>query len=632
MTRDGISLKTMTFWRVSFCSIVCTAAMLAIPAHARLPDVDSANVTLHFEAESLSHSHKDGDAVRKWTATVGPDAVAELDTRAPTFTTNWAPTKLPGITFDGERDPLLADRLVIGEGGETGIQAQAMFAVLKMNATGSWEQHIFGKDNAKVFGVRRGELFVVDQPPGTPFRDTTKIHVVSWVRDSPIHVDGRAWSGHTVRDMTFSNLSLIGDEQRSPPGNPGPDMTFGELIAFGEKILSATDRATIENYLMKKYGVTASPDSDPGPEYAPGITLVDRQRNTTLLQGYDYSKYPAAITGFNGQDLQRIGTVTWHRAERVRVGPRGSYKAGMTQLPDGTLVLAACRSNNKRGPLQGFLIDVYASSDEGMTWAKVNKTRLYGKEPSLTALPNGSLVLTVQDFGPGSTKDKVVISRSGDGGVTWQTGHLPGRAYPRNIILEADGSLLMIRGGKGMDSPHLQLCRSQNGGETWDISEGVINWTYQPYSEVSSMRHQSGRLIAVLRTLLPGAAIKDAHGYGVGMVTHSIDDGKTWSKPQVITNNAEVHVYLTQLRDGRILATYTNYHLPFGTYAIVSSDGGHTWDRDHPIQLAVSALNQSGWPVTLQLADDSLITAYATTAYLHQTRKFATEVVRWKMP
>ena len=51
-----------------------------------------------------------------------------------------------------------------------------------------------------------------------------------------------------------------------------------------------------------------------------------------------------------------------------------------------------------------------------MTWAKVNKTRLYGKEPSLTALPNGSLVLTVQDFGPGSTKDKVVISRSGDGG------------------------------------------------------------------------------------------------------------------------------------------------------------------------------------------------------------------------
>ena len=110
------------------------------------------------------------------------------------------------------------------------------------------------------------------------------------------------------------------------------------------------------------------------------------------------------------------------------------------------------------------------------------------------------------------------------------------------------------------------------------------------------------------------------------------NDGKTWSKPQVITNNAEVHVYLTQLRDGRILATYTNYHLPFGTYAIVSSDGGHTWDRDHPIQLAVSALNQSGWPVTLQLADDSLITAYATTAYLHQTRKFATEVVRWKMP
>lgn len=385
-------------------------------------------------------------------------------------------------------------------------------------------------------------------------------------------------------------------------------------------------------WLVSLFAGFAAQPQETAQEPPVGRTESDRQRNATLLRGYDYSKYPGAITGYNGQDLQRIGFVSWQHAERIRVGPRGSYKAGMTQLPNGKLILAACRDNNEKGARRGFLIDVYDSGDEGRTWEKVNKTRLYGKEPSLTALPDGSVVLTAQDFRPGSTRDKVVISRSLDTGVTWETSYLPGRAYPRNLIVEADGSLLMIRGGKGMDSPHLQLCRSQNGGKTWDISEGIIDWEYQPYSEVASLRHKTGRLIAVLRTLLPGAAVKDAHGFGVGMVTHSIDDGKTWSKPQVITNNAEVHVYLTQLNDGRILATYSNYHLPFGTFAIISTDGGQTWDREHPIQLAVSALNQSGWPVTLQLADNTLITAYALTAYLHQDVKFVTEVVRWKLP
>ena len=70
-----------------------------------------------------------------------------------------------------------------------------------------------------------------------------------------------------------------------------------------------------------------------------------------------------------------------------------------------------------------------------------------------------------------------------------------------------------------------------------------------------------------------------------------------------------------------------------GVYAIVSNDGGRTWDEDRPIQLALSALNEVGWPVTLQLDDGSLLTAYALTAYLKQPRDmFVTETVRWQLP
>ena len=118
----------------------------------------------------------------------------------------------------------------------------------------------------------------------------------------------------------------------------------------------------------------------------------------------------------------------------------------MAELPDGTLVLAACRDNYKKDRAKrGFSIEVYESSAEGLTWTEIGESPLFGKEPSLTALPDGSLVLTAQDYGPGATHDRIPISRSSDGGRTWQTIELMGPDYPRNMIVEPDGSLLFVR-------------------------------------------------------------------------------------------------------------------------------------------------------------------------------------------
>ena len=102
-----------------------------------------------------------------------------------------------------------------------------------------------------------------------------------------------------------------------------------------------------------------------------------------------------------------------------------------------------------------------------------------------------------------------------------------------------------------------------------------------------------------------------------------------------MTNTAEVQVHLTKLHDGRILATYSNYHLPWGTYAIVSTDGGKSWDLEHPIQLSLSAGYLVGWAVTLQLPDGSLITSCTATTYYQQppeqtsSARNTCEVVRW---
>ncbi|MFH0962613.1 MAG: sialidase family protein [Planctomycetota bacterium] len=383
-----------------------------------------------------------------------------------------------------------------------------------------------------------------------------------------------------------------------------------------------------------------SPDapkhSDPPP---PGKTPEDRRRNAALLADYDYPLYPTALTGYSGQDLQRIASLEWLPACRTRVGPRGNYKAGLARQDDGTLVIAVCRNNNEEDPAKRrFGIFVYSSADTGLTWREIGKTALFGKEPSLTVLPDRSLVMTAQGgyFGPGADHDHQPVYRSEDGGVTWQTFPVKGRDYVRNLIVEDDGTLTMIRAlrsdweGKGGGSPNLEVARSTDGGKSWTADEGLVDWDYPGFGEVSSIRLPDGRLLAALRRQIPGTV---GEGFEDTVITESNDNGKTWARPWQLLPCAEVHAFLTPLHNGTILATYSSYHNPWGVFAVASSDSGRTWDLDRPFQLALSASFYVGWGATLQLPDDSLLTSYASTSYWKQEPdKFTCEVVRWHLP
>jgi hypothetical protein len=364
-----------------------------------------------------------------------------------------------------------------------------------------------------------------------------------------------------------------------------------------------------------------------------GKTVEDQKRNAALLSGYDYGKYVESLTGYTGQDRQRIAFLEYKHAVRTRVGPRGNYKGAVAALPDGKLVLATCRRDKPDSP--AFSIHVYQSADQGLTWEEIGKTPLAGKESSLTALSDGSLLLTSQNA---ADMTKMNMARSSDGGRTWQTSTLPGNDYPRNVIVEPDGSVLMIRAkaptwlpGSGKGSPNLELCRSRDGGRTWQFSTGLVAWQETRFGEVSSRRLKDGRLLATLRYEIPGT---QGEGFETTLLTESSDNGRHWSKPQPMLATAEVHAYLTELANGRIMATYSNYHMPWGVYAVLSKDGGKTWDREHPIELALSAGFSVGWPVTVQLADGSLLTSYAAEAYYRDPppSNVVTEVVRWELP
>ena len=141
-------------------------------------------------------------------------------------------------------------------------------------------------------------------------------------------------------------------------------------------------------------------------------------------------------------------------------------------------------------------------------------------------------------------------------------------------------------------------------------------------------RLADGKLLAALRRDILN------EGFEVTVVTRSDDNGETWSRPAPLTRTGEVHCYLTKLSDGRILATYANYHLPYGVCAIVSADGGRMWDCEHPVQLSVSADIYEGWPVTLELPGGDLVTSYANSSYMEGTYrdKMSFDVVRWQLP
>ncbi|MFH0962937.1 MAG: LamG-like jellyroll fold domain-containing protein [Planctomycetota bacterium] len=357
---------------------------------------------------------------------------------------------------------------------------------------------------------------------------------------------------------------------------------------------------------------------------------------------FNYSEYPALITGYNGQDRQRIAFLTWRKAERRRVGMRGNYKAGMALLGDGTLMLAACRYSADEKGTPGktlWTIHVYESTDQGNSWSEVNETTLFGKEPALAALPDGTLFLTGQEMGsrPGFKAGEMNAFRSQDRGRTWDRVFIDGGdspyPYPRNIIVDGGQSLLYLR---TRDSKDIETCRSADGGKTWSFTMGKVAWTEKDledlkcFAEIGVVRSRDGRLIAALRREIPRTM---GEGFEDTWLAESGDDGGSWSTPWRISGTAEVHMYLTELADGRLVATRSDYHLPWGVSAMTSEDGGRTWDREHPIQVALSASCYVGWPVTLQLADGSLVTAYATTIYGEKDEpRSACEVVRWRLP
>jgi hypothetical protein len=232
------------------------------------------------------------------------------------------------------------------------------------------------------------------------------------------------------------------------------------------------------------------------------------------------------------------------------------------------------------------------------------KARLLCYEES--AADRGLSWAGTQDNERGKTTPALYHCRSADGGRTWSEPQpygsaLLGWASPYGRIITApDGALLMsIYGGarepiSGVEDTSI-LLRSRDEGQTWGDETLVAHG----YNETSYAFLPNGVLI--------GAARSES---GHVAILSSIDLGRNWSAPIQVTRDGEHPADLILLESGRLLLTFGRRTRPMGCGALLSADGGRSWDIDHEVLLAGDGVENGdlGYPSTVQLATGQIVT------------------------
>lgn len=400
--------------------------------------------------------------------------------------------------------------------------------------------------------------------------------------------------------------------------------------------------------------------------------MIDKPADPFKWAPGDVGKfYHAGLTGYTGLDYHVVAQLSKQPAVRSQMGGRGLYKGGMAVLPNGDILAspidilapsilspfpAGGRNQffGQEPQLRNWPVRLHISRDNGGSWQPMEHTPLLGKENSLTCLEDGGLLFT------GESVD--AVSRSEDGGHTWTMTSMetPREEYQsvqiiRGPIRQPDGSISIVRcagthEGSNIEDPAncgAWLRHSSDAGRSWSELESIEVWEdpFPMFVESDFLTLPGGTILATSRfeyshaikgTSPPHApgSVPNDHAGGHIVLIESSDGGRTWTEPRDFLSYSEVHAHLALLADGRILCTYLNYHLPFGTAAVVSNDMGKTWDFDHPIQLSISNGPGNGWPTTRQLTDGTLLTIYALSPYYREPEESGQTVVhtvRWQL-
>ncbi len=195
--------------------------------------------------------------------------------------------------------------------------------------------------------------------------------------------------------------------------------------------------------------------------------------------------------------------------------------------------------------------------------------------------------------------------RSTDGGKTWKWldmksdprfGKFIGGWDPPYVFPDSEGKHILETGYNNDNFEYPEAKSTPLWRESFDAGETWSEWRafaeFPGCTEVHIIDNGRGELVAAMRSTTLMAPSDDQSDRLEA--SYSTDGGKTWAPRKVVAGNGRHHPSMALLPDGRIVMSYvvrTGYpdedgKYAYGIEAVVSTDGGHTWDTAHRYLLA----------------------------------------------
>jgi len=194
--------------------------------------------------------------------------------------------------------------------------------------------------------------------------------------------------------------------------------------------------------------------------------------------------------------------------------------------------------------------------------------------------------------------------RSTDGGVTWSARYPTVVNSPHGPFQLSDGRLLYAGVELWSKQRRVGVCESADDGASWHWLSAIParpGDDAAAYHELHGAETADGRIIIHIRN-------HNKPNENETLQTESSDGGKTWAVPHSI-GVWGLPSFLTRLRDGRLLMTYSYRRVPGGNQGRLSLDGGRTWLQ--PLAISADATTWDvGYPSTAELADGTLLTVW----------------------
>tara|TARA_B100000686_G_scaffold346632_1_gene433703 strand:+ start:1266 stop:2309 length:1044 start_codon:yes stop_codon:yes gene_type:complete len=289
----------------------------------------------------------------------------------------------------------------------------------------------------------------------------------------------------------------------------------------------------------------------------------------------------------------------------------GGYWPVIQKLHNGHLGVVTRDSDFHIGE-RGRLVFVH-SPDGGESWSHsivISEEGSDNRNPAFGVTSKGTLLASLikQVNYTDGVSDKVnlkptplYLSRSEDHGKTWTTELAKVDGNDEFIVGSPFGKMLTLSDGRIMMHYYLHgvtaFITSDDDGHTWSKPTVISE---DGYNETGLCDLGDGILMAVFR----------ADDNGSLWQSRSEDDAKTWSEPIRITDATEHPGDLIKLDDGRVLLTYGRRTTPFSILGLVSHDNGKTWDTNNRLLLVADAGNDQGYPSNIQRDDGAIITVY----------------------